>query len=382
MLIRFLCFVNYIDFRINLIEFHCLISFCSNWILFEILNTSIWISCTIASCHFSSTLISSNSKKKFHVFRYSINFWAFKFSVVIKTMCCSVRKSCIVCISTLIYLCNFSASLTLFWYSIAFIVEIWFFDFAIMRLLNHASNFVVFAKFFFSCILTLLVIFRDTACVHEVENAFFDAFWSLCDLETINIRLELEFFDLFWTIDVIVVFVHDWIKFIISFNFWFNCEWIFFIFSSIVFSIRISMFCEFTFSRLCVAISLCNFCVFCTLCATFDFAFQRRRFVVVHDLNLNLNLSNFRTDVVVLEFSELMLIDSNLLNLMHNLCILRYFLAHFSNSWLFWLKLLFFDFISMTDLLFVFELFVLNFWLRYLTKNWPIYQLRNRFFLK
>ena len=58
------------------------------------------------------------------------------------------------------------------------------------------------------------------------------------------------------------------------------------------------------------------------------------------------------------------------------------FLAYLSNSWLFWLKLLFFDFISIIDLLFVFELFVLNFWLRYLTRNWSIYQLRNRFFFE
>ena len=77
------------------------------------------------------------------------------------------------------------------------------------------------------------------------------------------------------------------------------------------------------------------------------FASQRRRLVVVHDLNLNPNSWNFCTDLVVPEFSELMLFNSNLLNLMHSLCILRYFLAHLSNSWLFWLKLLFFDFISM-----------------------------------
>ena len=94
-------------------------------------------------------LISSNSQRLFHVFRYSIDFWAFKFSVVIKTMCCSVRKGCIICINTSSFLCNFSASLILFRYSIALIVEIWFFDFAIIRLLNHASVFAVFAKFFF-----------------------------------------------------------------------------------------------------------------------------------------------------------------------------------------------------------------------------------------
>ena len=54
--------------------------------------------------------------------------------------------------------------------SIALIVEIGFFDFAIIRLLNHASHCAVFAKFFFSCILALLVISRDTTCVYKLDN--------------------------------------------------------------------------------------------------------------------------------------------------------------------------------------------------------------------
>ena len=125
-----------------------------------------------------------------------------------------------------------------------------------------------------------------------------------------------------------------------------------------------------------------TFASFAHFAQRLHFASQRRRLVVIHNLNLNSNSWNFCTDLVVSEFSELMLFDSKLLNLIRSLCILRYFLAHLSNSWLFWLKLLVFDFISMTNLLFVFESFVLNFWRRYLTKNWSIYQLRHRFFLK
>ena len=52
--IWFCCFVNYIDSRTNLIEFQCLISFCSYCILFIVLNPSISMSCTITSCYFSS----------------------------------------------------------------------------------------------------------------------------------------------------------------------------------------------------------------------------------------------------------------------------------------------------------------------------------------
>ena len=211
MLIRFSCFVNYIDFRINLIEFHCSISFCSNCILFKVLNASIWMSCTIASCHFSSTLVSSNSKSFSHVFRYSINFWALEFSVVVKTMCYSVRESCIVWTSTSTFLCIFSALLILFRYSIALIVESWFFDFTIMRLLNYASEFAVFAKFLFSCFLALLVMFHDTTCAHEFDNGILDASWYLYCLRIKEIReLEFEFFDTY----LCAVFSRGWMKFI------------------------------------------------------------------------------------------------------------------------------------------------------------------------
>ena len=78
-----------------------------------------------------------------------------------------------------------------------------------------------------------------------------------------------------------------------------------------------------------------TFASFAHFAQRLHFAFQRRRLVVVHDLNLNSNSWNFCTDLVVSEFSALMFFYSNLLNLMHSLCILRYFLAHFSNSWLF-----------------------------------------------
>ena len=282
LLIRFSCFVNHIDSRINLIEFYCSISFYSNCISFEVLNASIWMSCTIASCHFLSTLISSNSKRFSYVFRYSINFWAFEFSVVVKTMCCSMRKSCNVYTSTSTFLCNFSASLILFRYSIAFIVEIWFFDFAIMRLLNYASDFADFAKFFSSCILALLVIFRDTTYAHEVENAFFDAFWSLCNLETIEVRLELKSFDLFWTIGVIVVFVRNWIKFIIWFNFDPTVNEFFSFFHR--WSFRYASRCSVTLLfRDCASRSrYAAFAPFAHFAQRLQFASQRRRLVVVH----------------------------------------------------------------------------------------------------
>ena len=62
----------------------------------------------------------------------------------------------------------------------------------------------------------------------------------------------------------------------------------------------------------------------------------------------------------------------------HPTCILHCFLMHLSNSWLFWLRFLFFDFISMTDQLFAFELFVF----KTLSKNWSSCSLRSRFVLK
>ena len=103
LLIQFSCSVNHIDSRVNLIEFQCSIFFQSCCILFKILNTSISISCTIASCHFSSLLILSNSNRFFHIFRYSINFCAFEFSIIVNTMCCSVWNSCTLCINTLYF---------------------------------------------------------------------------------------------------------------------------------------------------------------------------------------------------------------------------------------------------------------------------------------
>ena len=60
MFIRFFCFVNHIELRSNLLEFHCSISFCSCCILFDALNASISMSCTIASCHFLIIFIFSN----------------------------------------------------------------------------------------------------------------------------------------------------------------------------------------------------------------------------------------------------------------------------------------------------------------------------------
>ena len=135
------------------------------------------MSCTIASFHFSSLYISSNLNMFFHVFRYLIYFWAFEFSVVIKRIYYFVRDSSIVCTNTSSFLCNFNASLILSRYSIALIVEIRFFDLAIIRLLNHVSDFADFAKSFFSCILALFVISRDTTCAHKIhKDAFFDIF--------------------------------------------------------------------------------------------------------------------------------------------------------------------------------------------------------------
>ena len=100
LLIRFSCLINHIDSRIHLIEFHCSIFSCNCYILFKLLNASISMSCTIASCHILSILILSNSNKFFYAFRYSINFSALKYSIVMNTIYCSVRESCIVCINT------------------------------------------------------------------------------------------------------------------------------------------------------------------------------------------------------------------------------------------------------------------------------------------
>ena len=177
-------------------------------------------------------------------------------------------------------MCSFSASFILFRYSVEFIVEIWFFDLAIMRLINHASNFALFAKFFFSCIFALFVVFRDTTYAHEIdENAFFDAFWSLYCLEIKDFRVfEFEFSE-FWTFEIDVVFDRDWINFIIWFNFSFKCDWIFLIFSSRIFSMRTSILDDFFIS--CVVFSLCRFCVFCVLCAKSTFCMPRSTFLIL-----------------------------------------------------------------------------------------------------
>ena len=155
------------------------------------------MSCIIALCHFLFILISSNSNKFSYKFRYSINFYALKFSVVVNTICCSVRKSCIVCINTSSFSCSLNALLILFRYSTKLIFEIWYFDLAIMRQINHAFDFALFAKSFFSCIFTLLVVFRDTTCAHEFDNdAFFDVLWFLYCLEIKEItEVEFQFFE-------------------------------------------------------------------------------------------------------------------------------------------------------------------------------------------
>ena len=197
MFIRFSCFVNHIDSRVNLIEFYCSISFCNCCISFDVLNISISMSCTIASCHFLSILILSNLNRFSQLFRYSINFWAVKFSMVVNTICCFVRDSYIACINTSSFLCSYSASLILFRYSIELMFEIRFFSLTIMRLLNHAFDFARFAKSFFSCIFTLFVVFRDTTYVYKFnDDVIFDALWSLNCLRIKEIvEVAFEFFE-------------------------------------------------------------------------------------------------------------------------------------------------------------------------------------------
>ena len=120
----------------------------------------------------------------FHVFRYSINFWGFEFSIMIKTMCCSMRKSYIVCINTLFFPCNFGASLILFRYSIALMVEIWFFNFAIMRLLNHtfAQLYVRFCSF---CKILFFVHFSTFSDISR--HYLCSQIWWRCDFRCILI---------------------------------------------------------------------------------------------------------------------------------------------------------------------------------------------------
>ena len=73
-----------------------------------------------------------------------------------------------------------------------------------MRLINHVSDFALFARFFFSCIFVFFVVFRNTTCVHEFDVvaafdvvAFFNAFRSLYCLR-INriIESKFEFFEI------------------------------------------------------------------------------------------------------------------------------------------------------------------------------------------
>ena len=224
-----------------------------------------------------------------------------------------------------------------------------------------------------SFILALFVVFRDTTCTHEIDqDAFFDAFWFLYCLEINDITFE---FCAIWTLNVDV---RDWIKFIIWFNFVFKCDWIFLIFWSVVFSIRTSMLDDFLFRLYSLRSRYADSAHFAHFAQYLHFASHDLHFRSDFYLNLNSNSWNICIDLNHLKDFELKLFDSRSLNFMRNFHILRCFLGHFLHSWLFWKELLFDDFISITDLFFVFELFVLNFWLRYLAKNWSTFQLRNR----
>lgn len=107
--------------------------------------------------------------------------------------------------------------------------------------------------------------------------------------------------------------------------------------------------------------ALCNLCIFLSQCLHFRFELNS---------NLNSSLWHLYTDLSISRFFEFMLFNLNLSNLVYNLYILHCSLAYLSNLWLFWLKLLLFDFILTTNLLFVFNSFVSNFLMRYLIKNW------------
>ena len=98
-----------------------------------------------------------------------------------------------------------------------------------MRLVNYAFDYALFAKFFFSCIFTLFVVFRDTTCVYEFEDdEFVDELCTLnCQRMKRIIEVQFEFFE-FW---LCTIFVCDWIKFIIWFNLESRYEWIFLILS-------------------------------------------------------------------------------------------------------------------------------------------------------
>ena len=128
-----------------------------------------------------------------------------EFSMIINTIYGFIRDSCTVYIITSNFLCCFSASLILFRYSIELIFEIRFFGLTIMRLINHAFDFALFAKFFFLCIFTLFVVFRNTICAYEFDDdAFFDVFWSMNCLRIKRIiEVAFEFFEL-WLFTILM----------------------------------------------------------------------------------------------------------------------------------------------------------------------------------
>ena len=195
------------------------------------------------------------------------------------------------------------------------VFEIWFFDLAIMRRLNHAFDFAPFAKFFFLCIFTLFVAFRDTTYVHEFDDdAFFDVLWSLYCLE-INeiIDVEFEFFEI-WSF---IVFARGWITLINWFNFLFTCDWILFIFSSMIFSMRASISDDFIFFTSCVAFTLCEICAFCTLyalCVESAFCIFRFTFSILFSFEFEFkfikllqwfnSFKNFRLDAFWFDFAK------------------------------------------------------------------------------
>ena len=173
---------------------------------------------------------------------------------------------------------------------------------------------------FFFCIFTFFVVFRDIIYAHDVEDDRFVFDFCLDINEIVFTFCEV------WSF---VFDVRDWIKFIIWFNFLIRYDWIFLIFSSIVFSIRISMLDDFFF-RICSCRSQsANFAHFapCLHFASLDLHFRFN----LH-LNSNSNLWNLYIDLVVREFFELRLFDSRSLNLMHDLCTLHCFSVHVLNS--------------------------------------------------
>ena len=119
-----------------------------------------------------------------------------KFSIIVNTISRFIRENCIICINTSSFLYSFSAFLILFRYSVELIFEIRFFNLTIIRLINHTFDFELFAKFFFSCIFTLFVVFRNTTCVYKFDDdAFFSFFLfllSVYNLKDYNIVSNLQ----------------------------------------------------------------------------------------------------------------------------------------------------------------------------------------------